>query len=436
MGLIQAIVGAASGVLADSWKEFFYCDAMSNDVLVVRGTKRIGGRSSNTKGNDNIITNGSGIAVADGQCMMIVDQGKIVEVCAQPGEYTWNASSEPSIFTGGLGEAIKNTFEQIGKRFTYGGDTGKDQRVYYFNIKEIMDNKFGTPNPFPFRVVDTKIGLDREVDLRCSGVYSYRMTDPLLFYTNVCGNVSNYFDRAQIDPQLKAEFVNALAPSFGKLTALELRPSQLASHYTEITAALNDTLSPEWAKKRGISIVSVALNPITLSEEDNAAIKQAQDASFYANPNMGAGLNAQAYAQAMKDAAKNEAGAMNGFIGMGMAVNQGNQAVAGMYQQAAAAGGLQPAPGYQPNPQFAQAAPAPAAAPAPEAPKAPETPAPAAPAANSWKCPTCGSENTGNFCPQCGTKKPEGPKSCSNCGYTPEEQEHLPNFCPQCGTKF
>ena len=170
MGLISALVGAAGGVLADQWKEFFYCEAMDKDVLVTKGQKVISGRSSNTKGNDNIISNGSKIAVADGQCMMIVESGKIVEVCAEPGEFIYDTSTEPSIFYGSLGKGILDLFKQIGKRFTFGGDPGKDQRVYYFNIKEIIDNKFGTPNPVPFRVVDSRIHLDLDVSIRCSGV--------------------------------------------------------------------------------------------------------------------------------------------------------------------------------------------------------------------------------------------------------------------------
>nr|MCR4593958.1 SPFH domain-containing protein [Clostridiales bacterium] len=191
MGLLKAGVGAVGGVLADQWKEFFYCESMEKEVLVTKGQKRVGNRSSNTKGSDNIISNGSGIVVSDGQCMIIVDQGKVVEICAEPGEFTYDTSSEPSIFTGKLGDSLKDTFKRIGARFTYGGDTGKDQRVYYFNTKELIDNKFGTPNPVPFRVVDSKIGLDIDVSIRCAGVYSYKIADPILFYTNVCGNVAD-----------------------------------------------------------------------------------------------------------------------------------------------------------------------------------------------------------------------------------------------------
>lgn len=234
MGLIKAAVGAVGGTLADQWKEFFYCDALEQDVLVVKGQKRINGRSSNTKGNDNIISNGSGIVVADGQCMIIVEQGKIVEVCAEPGQFTYDSSTEPSIFSGNLGKSIADTFRTVGKRFTYGGDTGKDQRVYYFNVKEIMDNKFGTPNPIPFRVVDSRLGLDVDVSIRCSGVYSYMIADPLLFYTKVCGNIERAYTRDEIEKQLKTEFISALQPAFGKLSELELRPNQIVSHNTEL----------------------------------------------------------------------------------------------------------------------------------------------------------------------------------------------------------
>ena len=239
MGLIKAGMGALGGTLADQWKEYFYCEAMEKDVMVVKGQKRTSSRSSNTKGNDNIISNGSVIAVADGQCMMIVDQGKVVEVCAEPGEFTYDASTEPSIFSGKLGDSIQETFKTVGKRFAFGGDTGKDQRVYYFNTKELMDNKFGTPNPVPFRVVDSKIGLDVDVSIRCSGVYSYRIADPLLFYARVCGNVTQAYTRDELDSQLKTEFISALQPAFAKLSDLELRPNQIVAHNTELENAMN-----------------------------------------------------------------------------------------------------------------------------------------------------------------------------------------------------
>ena len=323
MGLIKAGAGALGGTLADQWKEFFYCEALPNDVMMRKGEKRTSGRSSNTKGNDNIISNGSGIAVADGQCMIIVEQGKIVEVCAEPGEFTYDTSTEPSIFSGNLGTSIKDTFKTIGKRFTYGGDTGKDQRVYYFNTKELIDNKFGTPNPIPFRVVDSKIGLDIDVSVRCSGVYSYKIADPLLFYTNVCGNVEQEYGRDELDGQLKTEFISALQPAFGKLSDMELRPNQIVSHNTELEDAMNTALSAKWGELRGLKVVSIALGSVTLPEEDAELIKQAQRTAIMRDPTMAAATLVGAQADAMKAAASNEAGAMTGFMGMGMAMNAG-----------------------------------------------------------------------------------------------------------------
>ena len=337
MGLIKAAMGAAGGVMADQWKEFFYCDALDQDTLMIKGQKRTGARSSNTKGSDNIISNGSGIAVANGQCMMIVEQGKVVEVCAEPGEYTYDTSSEPSIFAGNLSDSIKSTFMTIGKRFTYGGDTGKDQRVYYFNTKEITDNKFGTANPAWFRVVDQKINLDKDVEIRCNGIYSYRITNPLLFYTNLGGNVSDRFERSEIDTQLRTEFINALQPAFAKIAELEIRPSQIPAHSMEIGDAMNEVLTKKWSELRGISIVSVAFNPVTLKEEDAEAIKQAQNASMYRDPNMMAATLGMAQAEAMKTAAGNPNGAMMGFMGMNMAGGgMGGMNLQGLYNQGAA----------------------------------------------------------------------------------------------------
>ena len=380
MGLIKAAIGSVGGVLADQWKEFFYCESMPKEVLVTKGQKQISGRSSNTKGNDNIISNGSGIAVADGQCMIIVEQGKIVEVCAEPGEFTYDTSTEPSIFAGNLGESIKQSFMTLGKRFTYGGDTGKDQRVYYFNTKELIDNKFGTPNPIPFRVVDSKIGLDLDVSVRCSGVYSYKIADPLLFYANVCGNVEQEYCRDELDSQLKTEFVSALQPAFGRLSDLELRPNQIVTHNTELENAMNTALSEKWGKLRGLKVVSIALGSVTLPEEDAEMIKQAQRTAIMRDPTMAAATLVGAQADAMKAAASNEAGVMTGFMGMGMAMNTGGamnaQNLFAMGQQA------QQQPFQQQQPVQPQQA------------------------AGGWRC-TCGAVNNGNFCQNCGAKKPE-----------------------------
>lgn len=425
MGLIRAGLGAVSGVLADQWKEFFYCEAIDKNVMMVKGQKRVGGRSSNTRGSDNIISNGSGIAVADGQCMIIVDQGKIVEMCAEPGEFTYDSSSEPSIFTGDLKESVKQSFDEIARRFTYGGDTGKDQRVYYFNTKELIDNKFGTPNPVPFRVSEPRLNLYLETAVRCSGVYSYRIVDPLLFYTKVCGNVSVQYDRTQIDPQLKAEFISALNVGFGQLAALEMLPSQITTHNAELEEAMNAALAKKWGE-RGLEIVSVALSSVTIPPEDADIIKQAQRNAILKDPTMAAATIAGAQAEAMKAAASNTSGAMNGFIGMNMATGAGGFNAQDLFKMG------------QTQPQ--QAAPA-----------------------NGWKCPKCGAVATGKFCPECGTAKPEdgwkcacgavnkgkfcaecGAKKpagallykCDKCGWEPDDPAHPPKFCPECGDLF
>ena len=439
MGLIAAALGAAGGTLADQWLEFFYCEALDKDVMVKKGQHRVSGRSSNTKGNDNIISNGSGIAVADGQCMIIVDQGQVVELCAQPGEYTYDMSSEPSIFYGGLGKGILDTFKTIGKRIAYGGDTGKDQRIYYFNTKELIDNKFGTPNPIPFRVVDSKIGLDVDVSVRCSGTYSFVIADPMRFYANVCGNVADEYNRSEIEGQLKSEFISALAPAIAKLSDLEIRPNQIPSHTTELEDAMNEALNKKWFETRGLMVRSIAMNPITLPKEDEDMIKNAQRTAIYKDPTMAAARQMEASANAMETAAGNPNGAMMGFMGMNMAQNAGGM----MNAQNLYAMGQQQ--------QQAQQQAAPQAAPA------------AAPAAGSWTC-SCGTVATGKFCPNCGSPKPAedgwtcscgtvnkgkfcsncgSPKpagallyKCDKCGWEPEDPKNPPKFCPQCGDPF
>jgi len=437
MGLIKAITGAVGSTLADQWKEFFYCEALDADVLAVKGQKQITDRSSNTKGSDNIISNGSGIAVADGQCMIIVDQGKVVEVCAEPGRYTYDNKSEPSIFAGKFGQSLIDTFKLIGKRIAYGGDPASDQRVYYLNTKEILDNKFGTANPIPFRVVDRNIGLDIDVSVRCNGIYSYRISDPLLFYTNVCGNVTSMFKRSEIDNQLKTEFISALQPAFAKISDMEVRPNALPAHAEKLADLMNESLTEKWGKLRGIEVVSIALNPITLPEEDAELIKEAQRLAMLRDPNMAAATLVGAQADAMTTAAGNSAGAMTGFMGFGMAQQAGGVNAQNLYQM-----------GAQQQAAKAEAAKAEAAA---------------APAADSWKCAcgatvsgkfctecgakkpaadgwtcACGAVNKGKFCAECGAKKPAGALlyRCDKCGWEPKDASKPPKFCPECGDPF
>ncbi len=431
MGLIKAGIGALGGTLADQWKEFFYCEALPNNVLMRKGEKRISGRSSNTKASDNIITSGSGIAVADGQCMIIVEQGKVVEVCAEPGEFTYDASTEPSVFSGKFGDSLKQTFKTIGKRFAYGGDTGKDQRVYYFNTKEIIDNKFGTANPIMFEVVNKRIGISRTVQVRCNGVYTYIISDPLLFYTRLCGNVASEFTRDMIDAQLKAEFTDALQPALGALSEQELRPAQIPAKANELKAAMNDALKAEWVENRGISVEKIALNPITLTDDDMKKINEMEDAaSIGSNPYMMAGRMTNATADAMQTAAGNSAGATTGFMGMGMiggmnGVGAGGFAAAQNLYNTGAKQQREEAPdawactcGATVTGNFCKECGA----------KRPDV------QSGTWKC-TCGAENNGKFCSECGTKRPVGPTECSNCGFKLKEG-NTAKFCPECGNKL
>ena len=450
MGLIRAAISAVGGTMAEQWKEFFICESLDADVLAVKGQKRIGSRSANKKGSDNLITSGSGIAVADGQCALIVEQGKIVEVCAEPGEYTYDASTEPTIFSGNLGSSLDQVFDVIGKRFTYGGDTGKDQRIYYINTKELIDNKFGTPNPVPFRVVDRNIGLDVDVAVRCSGVYSYRISNPLLFYANVCGNIEQEYRREELDHQLKTEFISALQPAFAKISDLEIRPNALPGHVTELCDAMNEALTGKWANTRGITVVSVAIGTIDLPKEDAEMIKQAQKTAILRDPMMAAATLTEAQAGAMKTAAGNSAGAMTGFMGMGMAAQNGGMNAQNLYQMGAEmaqhnAGQNQQNVSSQPH----------MTAPGKGGEKE---------AAGKWTCAcgavnekewkfcqecgkerpqegwicSCGAENKGKFCTECGKPRPKGTPvyQCDKCGWKPEDPKNPPKFCPECGDPF
>ena len=429
MGLIKALMGSAGGVLADQWKEYFYCDAIGENVLGVKGKKRVSGRSSNKRGSDNLISNGSVIAVADGQCMMIVDQGKVVEFTAEPGEFTYDASTEPSIFSGNLGESIMETFKTVGKRFTFGGDTGKDQRVYYFNLKELVGNKYGTPSPVPFRVVDRNINLDWEISIRCFGEYSFHICDPLLFYTNVCGNFDGEYTRDRLESQMKTELLTALQPAFARISEMGIRYSSLPGHTMELADALNEVLSNKWRNLRGIEIVSFGVSSVKASEEDEKMLKDMQRTAVYSNPNMAAAYDVMARGDAMKTAAGNTAGAMTGFMGMGMAQGMG--------------GGTNAAQLFQMG-QAQQAAPAPTASGwkcscgatatgkfCPEC--GAKKPEPAA----GWTC-SCGAVNQGKFCSECGSRKPAGVPQykCDKCGWVPEDPKNPPRFCPECGDKF
>ena len=420
MGLLRAGFGAASGVLADSWRDFFYCDSLDSNTLVVKGRKRGSDRSSNVSGEQNIISNGSIIAVNEGQCMMIVENGAVVEVCAEPGEFLYDEGSEPSLFYGDLKEGIMASLEQIGQRFTFGGSPGKDQRIYFFNTKEIIGNKYGTQQPVPFRVVDRNIGLDADIALRCNGEYSYKIVNPLLFYRELAGNIGDRFTRDKIDSQLKSELLTALQPAFARISELGVRYSAIPGHTKEMADALNAELTETWAR-RGIAVSSFGMNSISARPEDEQMIKSLQQAAVLSRPEMAGGYTAAAAGDAMRTAAANDAGAAVGFMGMGMAQSMGGGSAASMFAQAQQASTAQqkaPAAGWvcecgtSNTGKFCH-----------------ECGKPQPAAADSWTC-ECGSVNKGKFCPECGKPRPvaDGPWTCS-CGV-----QNTGKFCQECGS--
>ena len=463
MGLIKTAIDVVKGSFADQWLEYFYCDSLSESVLMTKGMKRANG-SANKKANDNIISNGSIISVADGQCMLIVEQGKIVEVCAEPGEFKYDSSTEPSIFAGNLGTSIVETFKQIGKRFTFGGDTAKDQRVYYINTKHINGNKFGTATPIPFRVVDSRIFLDIDVEVRCNGIYIYKIANPLLFYTNIAGNVTDEYRREDLYETMRSELLSSLGPAFARISDLEIRPNQLVSKNTEVTDALKIELTEKWTELRGIELVNVSFNSVSIPEDQQKIIRDFQQKAVYTNPGMAAAHLVEAQGEAMKTAAGNEGGAMLGFMGMNVAMQAGGANANQLYAQQAQNQQMQQQMAMQQQQmQAAQAQAAPAAGMAPAAQPA-MAQASQAPSADSWTCTcgavgtgkfcmecgngkpeavagwacTCGATNTGKFCPECGAKKPEAAPlyKCDKCGWAPEDPKNQPKFCPECGDIF
>ena len=386
MGFVSAIISAAGGTLSDQWKEYFYCDSLGSDVVCVKASRK--SRGFGNRGNDNIISEGSVIAVADGQCAIVTEQGQVIDICAQPGEYRFDSSTQPSIFTGSLGDGVKNTIAEIGKRFTFGGAPSTDQRIYYFNTKELTGMKYGTASPVPFRVIDPRAGIDMDIRIKAFGEYSIRVTNPVLFYTNVCANQADRFCISEIESQLRSELLTALQPAFAAISETGIRYSQLPAHTLELTDLLNRQLSAKWKDLRGIEIVSFGMNSIKADAEDEKIIRDMQKDAAYVNPSLGAAALTGAQAQAIRDAANNTAGAMTGFMGMNAAMNAGGVNANALYQQASAS--------HQ-----------------------------------GWTCPQCGSINQGNFCSVCGTKNPANTAwKCPTCGSVNQG-----SFCSQCGTK-
>lgn len=452
MGLIKAAVGAVGGTLADQWKDFFSCEAIPEDVLVVKGQKQGSDRSSNKKGESNVISDGSGIVVADGQCMIIVEQGQVVELCAEPGVFTYDSKLTPSIFGGDLKEGLKGAAKDAWERFKFGGGVGKDQRIYYFNTKEILGNKYGTANPIQFKVVASEtLGITRTVRIRLNGEFSYKIVNPMIFYTEVCGNIEEAYGRDRIDSQIKSELLYVLQPAFAKVSAKGVPSDQIIAYAPDIEEALDEQLAKKWTEKRGIQLHSFTINSVSMSDEDQAKIDKIQEAEIMSNERMAAGDIAASQASAMKMAAQNEAGAMTGFMGMGMASMAGGASAANLF---AAAQNKEAQMAQQQQAMAAQqAAMAQQQAAAPQAPAAsgwtcscgatatgkfcPECGSPKPADADGWTC-SCGAVNKGKFCQECGAKKPAGAPlyRCDKCGWEPDDPTNPPKFCPECGDIF
>lgn len=407
MGLIKAIVDSATGMLADSWEEYFYCDALSNDVLMVKGQKKVNEkRGGNKKSSDNVISQGSVVAVNEGQCMIIVEQGKIVDVCAEAGEFVFDNSTEPSLFYGNLAESLGKSFSNFGRRIAFGGNTGKDQRVYYFNTKEIMNNLFGTPTPIPFRVLDKNTGFDFDTAVKVNGQYSFKIVDPILFYINVCGNAADSYGKDEILGTMRSELLTAMQPALAKISAKGVRPYEIPGFSTDICTYLAEELTNQWTSLRGIQMIKMSINAADMPAEDRERFQKWQDTAMLRNSNMAAARQTEAFSNMMENSGKSGGSGMDNVASMA-AMSMMSQMMGGNFFGNNGANQAQ-------VPQMQ-----------------------AAGAAAGWTC-SCGAVNKGKFCSECGAKKPAGAPlyKCDKCGWEPEDPTHPPKFCPECGDVF
>ena len=423
MGLIRALAAGASTVLADQWREYFCADSLDNNVLVAKGHMKTTKRSlfgARNKASEDIITNGSVISVNEGQVALILCDGKVADFCAEPGYFKWDNSTEPSMFGGNFFRGMIDSFKRIGYRFTFGGDTGSQQRVYYINVKEIMDNKFGTKTPVPYDDPYYKTALY----IRYFGHYSFKITDPLIFFSSVAGNVTETYTVEMLREICSDEFMTALDTSLARCSAEGIKFSQLPLRQRDIARYMSETLDEEWRARRGMEIISVALSKVTPDDDSRRRIEEFDTNVMHASPEAMAGGLAYARMAAMKDAAKNSAGAMTGFMGVGMA--------------ASALGGSDSQGALLENAQKMQAAKA-AKKKADSGRSCPKCKANVTgkfcsecgtkmPEEDGWTC-SCGAHNTGRFCSECGKPKPENGYTCS-CGYRSDKPF---KFCPECG---
>ncbi len=391
MGLIKATTGAVGGTLKDQWKEALRCDDMGNDILMKKVTTPTG-----------VISNKSTIIVGPGQCAILYDNGKVIDATAEEGVYTFDSSSTPSFFAGQFGAVFKEMWE----RFTYNGASAKEQYVFFFNMKEIIGNKFGTPNPIPFQdwshpipnqMTGTMTPL--RVEVKCFGKYTFKIEDPSKFMNEIAG-IADIYRKDELTDQMRSEVIasfqnvlNELGNSVHKIPVLEL-PSQT----DEIKQIMDEKVFDEPIRKRGIKLEGFAVESVTLDEESEKKIDQYELSS---NASMQQGTLVGAYANAVQDAANNSNGATNGFMGIGMM----NMASGGMM------GGVATGPWQQQQQS--------------KVPNEVEE----KPKEDTWTCPNCKVVVSGKFCGECGSAKPEK-AFCPNCGNKIAKDT---KFCPECG---
>ena len=379
MGLIKSAFTSINSTLHDQWEEYITCDSLDNDTLVVKKTTENG-----------IISNKSRIQVAPGQVALIFDSGKILDATAEEGIYTFDSSSSPSLFAGQFGGMFKEMWE----RFKYNGAPSKEQAVFYVNTKEIIDNKFGSSTPMAYPDPEYK-----NIYIRYFGVYSFKISDPFAFISNIAGNVKDKYTKEQLLEQAHAEFVSALDVSLQACASEGVIFSSLPSKQLLIAKHMNEALDDSWRQLRGMEIVSVAIEKITPDDESRERIQKFDNASMYSRSEYAAGRMVDATATAMENAASNENGAGTGFMGLGM-MNMAGASMVG-----------NPLDYVKQN----------------EAKK--EVQEEKVTSNNGVICPKCRSQETGNFCSKCGTKL-DKKKFCSKCG-----SEVTGNFCSNCGTK-
>ena len=392
-----AAVQAIGGTLADQWLEVIEADDMSDKTVFTSGV--LIRKGQNTKGTGNTVSNGSIIHVYDNQFMMLVDGGKVVDYTAEPGYYKVDNSSLPSLFNGQFGDSLKDSFNRI----KYGGQTPTAQKVFFINLQEIKGIKFGTRNPINY--FDNF--YNAELFLRAHGTYSVKITNPLQFYAEVIPRNADRVEIDEINEQYLSEFLEALQSSINQMSADGTRISYVTSKARELGKYMSTTLDEEWNQTRGMEIQAVGIASVSYDEESQKLINMRNEGAMLGgDASVLRGMAVKNLTEGVRDAGSNAGGAMTGFMGVGMGMQQFNTSMEGLNAMTAGMAGTQP-----------QAAPQQAAAPQ-------QTAAPA----NSWTC-ECGASNTGKFCSECGKPAPAPVNSWTcECGTV-----NTGKFCSECG---